>query len=371
MFAAFIFPFLIAVGTMCAISGILAILMVIADATIGNYGTVKITINEDKSLDVEGGRSLLVTLKDEEVFIPSACGGRGSCGLCKLKVTEGGGDVLPTELSWLDPTERKQNVRLSCQVKVKNDMRILVPEELFNVNQFRTRVTSLRDLTHDIKEVRLKLLEPDTIQFKAGQYVQVEVPEYELIDEPVYRTYSMSSDPFAADEIELEIRYVPEGICTTFVHQHLKEGDELTINGPYGEFLRSDTNRPMICIAGGSGMAPIKSILIDMRRHHINRNTRYFFGARSKRDLFLLDEMKQLEKDLPDFRFIPALSEPEPEDHWEGETGLITDVVDRHIENASEMEAYLCGSPLMIDACIEVLKKNGMPEENIFYDKFA
>ena len=362
---------MIAVGTMCAISGILAILMVIADATIGNYGTVKITINEDKSLDVEGGRSLLVALKDEEVFIPSACGGRGSCGLCKLKVTEGGGDVLPTELSWLDPTERKQNVRLSCQVKVKNDMRILVPEELFNVNQFRTRVTSLRDLTHDIKEVRLKLLEPDTIQFKAGQYVQVEVPEYELIDEPVYRTYSMSSDPFAADEIELEIRYVPEGICTTFVHQHLKEGDELTINGPYGEFLRSDTNRPMICIAGGSGMAPIKSMLIDMSRDLINRNARYFFGARSKRDLFLLDEMKQLEKDLPDFRFIPALSEPEPEDHWEGETGLITDVVDRHIENASEMEAYLCGSPLMIDACIEVLKKNGMTEENIFYDKFA
>jgi Na+-transporting NADH:ubiquinone oxidoreductase subunit F len=232
-------------------------------------------------------------------------------------------------------------------------------------------VESIRDLTHDIKEVRLKLIEPANIEMKAGQFIQFQVPAYELTDEPVYRAYSMASVPSDTTHIELEIRLVPNGICTTYVHKHLKEGDEVMVNGPYGEFFLRDTERPIICIAGGSGMAPLKSILLDMAEKKSSRKVRYFFGARALRDLFLLDEMKALEDEMENFKFIPALSDPLPEDNWKGEEGLITDVVKRLTEDASESEAYLCGSPGMIDACVKVLQELGMPEARIYYDKFA
>jgi Na+-transporting NADH:ubiquinone oxidoreductase subunit F len=187
----------------------------------------------------------------------------------------------------------------------------------------------------------------------------------------VYRAYSISSGPASTGEIELEIRLVPNGICTTYVHRHLKVGDLVTVNGPYGDFHLQPTDREIICIAGGSGMAPIKSILLEMARTRNPRRCRYFFGARSKRDLFLVEQMRELERALPDFRFIPALSQPAPEDAWEGETGLITEVVERHVADASQAEAYLCGSPLMIDACVRTTIAKGLPEANIFYDKFA
>lgn len=362
---------LISVLIITLIAVVLALLMVIADATVGNYGVVKITINDKKELEVLGGQPLLKALNNEGVFIPSACGGRGSCGLCKVQVLEGGGNYLPTELPWISEEERSDNIRLSCQFKVKNDVAIKIPEELFSVRQFTTTVESIRDLTHDIKEVRLKLEDPPEIEMKAGQFIQFQVPEYELTDEPVYRAYSMASVPSDTNHIELEIRLIPNGICTTYVHKHLKEGDTVMVNGPYGEFFLRDTDRDIICIAGGSGMAPLKSILLDMAEHESPRTARYFFGARTGKDLFLLDEMKELEERMKDFKFIPALSEPQPEDNWTGETGLITDVVKRMAENASEAEAYLCGSPGMIDACVKVLKELGMPEERIYFDKFA
>jgi Na+-transporting NADH:ubiquinone oxidoreductase subunit F len=286
-------------------------------------------------------------------------------------VTEGGGNYLPTELPWISEEEKKQQVRLSCQFKVKNDVSIQIPEELFSVRQFTTTVERIRDLTHDIKEVRLKLNDPPNIEMKAGQFIQFQVPAYELTDEPVYRAYSMASVPSDTTHVELEIRLVPNGICTTYVHKHLKEGDTVTINGPYGEFFLRDTERDIICIAGGSGMAPLKSILLDMAEKGSKRKARYFFGARTGKDLFLLDEMKELEERMENFTFIPALSDPEPDDNWTGETGLITDVVKRMAENATEAEAYLCGSPGMIDACVKVLSELGMPEERIYYDKFA
>ncbi|MCK9547302.1 MAG: FAD-binding oxidoreductase, partial [Sphaerochaeta sp.] len=212
--------------------------------------------------------------------------------------------------------------------------------------------------------------EPEQITIKAGQYVQFVVPEYEDLDEEVYRAYSVASPPGDASHVELEVRLVPGGICTTYVHEHLKEGDEVMINGPYGEFFLRDTDTPVIFIAGGSGMAPIKSILLDMEKSQNPRPAQYFFGARSKRDLFLLDEMKALETSIPNFTFIPALSEPLEEDNWEGEIGLITDVVHRNVKDASLSEAYLCGSPGMIDACIKVLSDLGVSEDCIFYDKF-
>ncbi len=362
---------IISVGAISGISAFLAILMVIADATIGNYGEVKITINDEKEYVVKGGKPLLGTLMEQEIFIPSACGGRGSCGLCKVTVEKGAGQYLPTELPWISEEEMEQNVRLSCQLKVKEDMRIRIPDELFNVKEFDATVERIRDLTHDIKEITLKLNDPAEIEISAGQFVQLRVPEYELTDEPIYRAYSAASVPSDRNHVELEIRYVPNGICTTFVHQYLKEGDNIVFNGPYGDFFLRETEREIICIAGGSGMAPIKSILLDMAEKGVARRTRYFFGARSKKDLFLLEEMKELEKRLPNFSFIPALSAPEDEDEWDGETGLITDVVARHMESGDNTEAYLCGSPGMIDACIKVLSDKGVPDELIYFDKFA
>jgi Na+-transporting NADH:ubiquinone oxidoreductase subunit F len=363
--------FLIAVIAMCGLATFLALLMVIADLTVGNYGEVKITINDETEMTVEGGKPLLSTLMGEKLFIPSACGGRGSCGFCKVKVVSDIGDYVATELPWITEEEKKENIRLSCQIKVKKDLAIRIPEELFNVKEYRTRVERIRDLTYDIKEVTLKLIDPPEIKFRAGQYIQFQTPEYELSSESVYRAYSCSSVPSRKDIVELEIRLVPNGICTTYVFEHMKEGDEVTINGPYGEFFLRDTDAEIVFIAGGSGMAPIKSILLDMAEKGIDRKATYFFGARTTRDLFLLDEMKELEKRLPRFSFVPALSAAAEEDKWSGESGLITEVLDRHLKDGNNLEAYLCGSPGMIDASVGVLTKKGLPGELIFYDKFA
>jgi Na+-transporting NADH:ubiquinone oxidoreductase subunit F len=363
--------FLIAVIAMCGLATFLALLMVIADLTVGNYGEVKITINDETEMTVEGGKPLLSTLMGEKLFIPSACGGRGSCGFCKVKVVSDIGDYVATELPWITEEEKKENIRLSCQIKVKKDLAIRIPEELFNVKEYRTRVERIRDLTYDIKEVTLTLIDPPEIKFRAGQYIQFQTPEYELSSESVYRAYSCSSVPSRKDIVELEIRLVPNGICTTYVFEHIKEGDEVTINGPYGEFFLRDTDAEIVFIAGGSGMAPIKSILLDMAEKGIDRKATYFFGARTTRDLFLLDEMRELEKRLPRFSFVPALSAPAEEDKWSGESGLITEVLDRHLKDGNHLEAYLCGSPGMIDASVEVLTKKGLQEELIFYDKFA
>jgi Na+-transporting NADH:ubiquinone oxidoreductase subunit F len=362
---------LLGIGAICGVSTVLAVIMVIADATIANYGEVKVRINDDKELVVQGGKPLLGSLMEQKIFIPSACGGRGSCGLCKVKVTSDAGDYLPTELPWITEEEKKQSIRLSCQLKLKKDIAIQIPEELFNVKEYSTEVISLRELTYDIKEITLKLVEPSEIKFRAGQYIQFQVPEYELTKESIYRAYSVASQPSVKDTVELEIRLVPNGICTTYVFNYLKEGDRITINGPYGEFFLRESSRDIVFIAGGSGMAPIKSILYDMLERGIDRKATYFFGARAVRDLFLLDEMKDLERSMKNFTFVPALSEPEESDSWKGETGLITEVLDRHLNSGVDIEAYLCGSPGMIDASVKVLAQKGMPEELIYYDKFA
>jgi Na+-transporting NADH:ubiquinone oxidoreductase subunit F len=362
---------LIGIGAICGVSTVLAVIMVIADATIANYGEVKVRINEDKELVVQGGKPLLGSLMEQKIFIPSACGGRGSCGLCKVKVTSGAGEYLATELPWISEEEKTQNIRLSCQLKVKKDIAIRIPEELFNVKEYAAEVVSLKDLTYDIKQVTMKLLDPGEIVFRAGQYIQFQVPEYELSKESVYRAYSVASQPSVKDSVELEIRLVPNGICTTYVFEHLKEGEHITINGPYGEFFLRESDREIVFIAGGSGMAPIKSILYDMKEKGIKRKATYFFGARAVKDLFLVEAMKELEGSLDGFRFVPALSEPEESDKWSGEQGLITEVLDRNLDSGDNVEAYLCGSPGMIDASIKVLTQKGIPEQLIYYDKFA
>ena len=362
--------FLLGVGVVTALNTVLALLLVLAERFLADYGPCTLALNGEKKITVAGGRDLLATLKDQGVFIPSACGGRGSCGLCKVTVLNGGAP-LATELPWLKPDEIARHIRLACQVRVKHDLSLQLPPQWLEIRQYRTTVSSLRDLTHDIKEVRLRLVDPPEIEFKAGQFIQFEVPPYERSDETVYRAYSIASPPSAKNEIELEIRYVPNGICTTYVHRHLHLGDPVTINGPYGDFTLRPGEREIIAIAGGSGMAPLKSILLDMAEKEIARRIRYFFGARALRDLFLLEEMKTLEQRIPGFEFIPALSKPDPMDAWNGETGLVTDVAARYLPDASEAEAYLCGSSFLIQAAIKMLTSKGMPRERIYFDDFG
>ncbi|MBT1247767.1 MULTISPECIES: 2Fe-2S iron-sulfur cluster binding domain-containing protein [unclassified Thermosipho (in: thermotogales)] len=353
------------------ISAVLSAMIVVVDSIVNNYGEVEININNGKkTLKVQGGRPLLFTLASENIFIPSACGGRGSCGACKVKVLSDVGEYLPTELPYMSKEEIAQNIRLSCQIKVKKNLKIELPEELFNVKKFKGTVISLKNVTHDIKEVKLKLSEE--INFKAGQYVQLVIPPYDKIKQPTQRAYSIASTPSKKDEIELLIRLVPGGIATTYVHNYLKEGDVLEVIGPFGEFYMRDTKKDMICVAGGSGMAPIKSIIFDMYEKNIlDRNVWYFFGARTEKDLFYVELFRKLEKVWDKFHFIPALSEPQKD--WDGEVGLITDVMVKYLETVvdkeTEKEGYLCGSPGMINACETLLKKHGINE--VYYDKFA
>lgn len=354
-------------GTGLVLSG----LLILAERKILNYGTCKISVNDGrKELSVKGGSPLLFNLAENQIFIPSACGGRGSCAYCKVKVTQGGGPVGPVEASYLSPEEQAEHVRLSCQVKVRNDLSIIIPEALFLVKRFSGTVERKRSLTYDILEIRIKLDEPETIDFVAGQYVQLESEEYKGRD-AVMRAYSISSPPSDKAHIELIIRKVPNGIMTTWIFDHLQEGQGIHLSGPYGEFCRTETDAPMIFVAGGSGMAPIWSMIQDMIEKGIERPTTYFFGALTQKDLFYVDELKRLEEKHPWFTFVPALSnEPEDSD-WTGERGLITDVVAKYYPDVSAHEGYLCGSPGMIDACVAVLTNGKMPQGCIFYDKFA
>ena len=356
-----------------AINGTLAILLVVAERFFANYGTCKISVNDEKELSVQGGTSLLSALSSQKIFLPSACGGRGTCAYCKCKVEAGAGPVLPTELPLLTETEIQAQVRLACQVKVKQDLKIRIPEELFLIQEFQAEVTTIRDLTHDIKLVRLHLIQPDAIHFKAGQYVQLESQPYDGVKERVQRAYSIASPAYESNGIDLLIRLVPDGICTTWVHQYLKEGDQVKLVGPMGDFYLRESASEIVMVAGGSGMAPMISLLSDMAKNKNARKATYFFGAVTKRDLFYLDEMKLLEKDVPNFTFVPALSEPAAEDDWHGATGLITKPLEDYLStiDAKNAQGYLCGSPGMINACVNVMKSKGMDEKQIFFDPFG
>jgi len=360
---------------MAGISGVLAALLVIAERYLANYGDCQIDINnEEKVLTVTGGASLLSSLAREKIFLPSACGGRGTCAYCKCKIVEGAGPLLPTEEPLLEQSEIDSNTRIACQVKVKQDLKILIPEELFNIKEFTSEITLIKDLTYDIKLVRLKLIDPPEISFKAGQYAQLQSKPYENVKESVSRAYSIASPSFETGHIDFMIRLVPEGICTTWVHEYLQEGEQIKITGPMGDFYLRDGDSDIIMVAGGSGMAPIVSLLADIDKKKIDRKVIYFFGATKRRELFYMEEMKEFERRIPNFTFIPTLSVPDPDDDWDGETGLITVPLGNYLknnENNTDVQAYMCGSPGMINACIGVFTKNGIKRENIFFDPFA
>lgn len=356
--------------TISGISGALALMLSIANKTIGNYGEMQLTINDEKEYTVEGGDTLLSTLIEEEIFIPSACGGKGSCGYCKVKVIEGGGQFLATESGYVSEEEKAEGIRLSCQCKVKENIKIEIPEELFNVKQYDYKVISLDNVTPKIKHVKLQLPEGVELDYSAGQYIQILTPTYKGNDEEVYRAYSLASPPSQKNLIELFIGYIPEGICTTYIHQHLKEKDQLTVVGPFGDFKYKDGDKEMVMVAIGTGMAPIMSILRHMVDEDIQRKATFYFGARTREDLYMMDELKSIEEKLPNFKLVTCLSRPTEQCNWDGENGRVTDLIKKYVEDGESKEAYLCGSPKMIDSVMPLLKDKGILEENILYDKF-
>jgi Na+-transporting NADH:ubiquinone oxidoreductase subunit F len=323
-----------------------------------------------KNLQLRQGQSLLAGLARNGMFIPSACGGNARCGYCKIRIISPVNPPTPAELPLLSEQEIAAGTRLACQTKPAADIAIEIPQELFSVKRFSGRVAKKTMLTYDILGLRIECINPQNIDFKAGQYVQLKSATYNGKN-AVLRDFSIASPPSQNSSIELMIRRIPNGIFTPWAFDILKEGDSISFSGPYGKFGASDSNTPMLCIAGGSGMAPLWSVLQNLREKKSVRRIRYFFGALTQKDLFMVDELYTMEKDLAYFTFIPALSNEPAESGWQGERGLITEVVGRHIPNCSEYEAYLCGSPGMINACNSVLKKCGLGDDKIFYDKFA
>ncbi len=354
-----------------ALAALLALALEIADSWIADYGVRKIVINDRRELEVEGGRPLLSTLMDEGIFVPSACGGKGTCAYCKVGIVEGGGTVLPTETPYLSEEELEQSIRLACQVKVKEDLKLALPEEYFNIREYRVRVEKLENLRYDIRGVTLKVLEPpEGITFVPGQYLQLQVPKYEGSSQPEFRAYSIASDSADHHAVRLMITKVPEGIVSTYVHEHLHEGDELIARGPFGDFRLLDSDRDILLIATGSGLAPICSILHQIAAEGITRKTTLLFGGRTPKDIFCTREIGEFEKKIPGFIFLPALSRVKPEDNWEGETGRVTDLIEKHVPDDAPVDVHICGSPPMIKGCIDLLEKKGIPAEKIAYDKF-
>ncbi len=351
---------------MGAVLSALTLILAVADIFLGSHGEKVIDINNTKKINITGEDTLLNCLSANKIFIPSACGGKSTCGHCKVVVKCGGGEILATEKGFLTNKEVKEGVRLACQVKVKDNIKISLPDELLEVQEYTATVAALDDLTSDIKLLRLDLITPKAIRFKPGQYVQIFVPGYE-----VFRAYSVASPPSMTNSIEFTIRYIPKGMCTTFIHKALKVGDKVKFTGPYGHFyLDENSERPIICIAGGAGMAPIRSIVYHLKEQNMPRKISYYFGARTKKDLFFVDELKQIEADFPNFKYRAALSEPTPQDCWEGDTGFVTDAVKKYEGDLTEHEAYLCGPPPMLDAAVKVLTAKGLNEKRVLFDKF-
>lgn len=364
---------LITVAVLTGINGLLALFLVVAERYFANYGECQIRINDNDVKTVEGGATLLNSLKLEKIYLPSACGGRGTCAYCKCKVQDGGGTILPTEEALLTPDEIKDKFRLACQLKVKRDVSISIPEELFNIKEFRAEVTKLEDLTYDIKLLRVRLIEPEEIHFVSGQYVQLQNKPYEKVKSIASRAYSIASSNSNTGEIDLMVRLIPDGIVTTWVHQHLEVGEEIVFTGPMGDFRLHDGESEIVMVAGGSGMAPMVSILDELHRAQSTRPVTYFFGAVTKKDLYFVKEMKAYEDKLANFKFVPALSAPAAEDNWDGVTGLITVPLQDHLQssNSDQVQGYLCGSPGMVNACIQLFIKNGIEENSVFFDPFS
>lgn len=380
---------------------------------------VSIVINNDKEhpVVVKPGASLLSTLASRNIFLASACGGGGTCAMCVCKVYEGGGEVLATETNHLNRRDVAENKRLACQVKVRQNMEIGVPEEVFGIKKWACEVVSNDNVSTFIKEFVVKLPPGETLQFKSGDYIQLDVPEISIdfkqdlykiddkfrqdydkfkiwdlklkVEEPVFRAYSMANHPAEGNIIMLNIRIatppwdrtkngwadVPPGLCSSYVFSR-KPGDNVTISGPYGEFHIKNTEKEMVYIGGGAGMAPLRSHIFHLfHTLRSGRKVSYWYGARSKKEIFYEEDFRQIETEFPNFTFNIALSEPLPEDNWTGRTGFIHQVVlDNyliHHKEPEDIEYYLCGPPMMLSAVQKMLDNLGVSEENIAFDDFG
>ena len=388
-------------------------LLLFVEANVVKKDDCVIVINDDKdnSLKVSGGRTLLSVLMDNNIFLPSACGGGGSCGTCKCVVEKGGRGILPTELGHLTRREKKENVRLSCQLKVKEDMKIRIPEAIFNVKKYRATVVSNENVATFIKELILKLDPGEDLEFQSGAFIQIDIPEYELsfsefrkrvneryrpewdafdlwrlhaeTEEPIFRAYSLANPPVEKNELRFTIRIAtpppglseaPPGAGSSYIF-NLKPGEPVTLSGPYGEFFVKQTDREMCFVGGGAGMAPLRShIFHQLDTLKTKRKMTFWYGARSKHELFFEEEFKDLEKKYENFSFYAALSQPKEAEDWDGLTGYIHQCLyDNYLnehEDPTEIEYYLCGPPMMIDAIEEILDNLGAEPEMIAYDKF-
>ena len=331
----------------------------------------KIVVNGEKVLTVDGRKPLLYALADNGIFVPTICGGKALCGACKVKVLKCAGPVSSAEQPLLTKAEQTGNIRLSCQVQIKSDLQIELPRELLGVQEYACKCTKIEKLTYDTARFRFELAEPASIEFVPGQYIQLLCPQYKRGIEEVVRPYSIASDPREKNIVELIVRRVPEGISTTYLFDYLKIGNTVRFNGPYGDFRLSETDAPVIFIAGASGMAPFVSILHHMKNTGSKRKAAYFFGGNQGRDLFMLDKMKQFESQLADFKFIPVVAKPADSENWNGRTGLVTEAVQESFKQLNGWEGYLCGSPGMIDASVKVLLELGISRNKIYYDKFT
>jgi Na+-transporting NADH:ubiquinone oxidoreductase subunit F len=389
---------------------VLVVILNYATSKLVSTGDVKILINgdEEKSISTPAGSTLLQTLAAEKVFLPSACGGGGTCGLCTCQIDSGAGEILPTEKPHLTRSEIKDHVRLACQVKVKSDMDIRIPDEIFNIQKWECEVVSNNNVATFIKEFVVRLPEGENLDFRAGGYIQIDIPPYKLdysefdieeeyrgdwdkfnmwryhseLDETIFRAYSMANHPAEGNIVMLNVRIaspppgmdVPPGLASSYIF-NLKPGDKVMISGPYGEFFAKDTDREMLYVGGGAGMAPMRSHIFDLlKTKRSTRKISFWYGARSKREMFYDDEFKALEKEFPNFSYHVALSDPLKEDDWDGPVGFIHQVVQDHYlsqhEAPEDIEYYMCGPPMMVDAVDNMLYNMGVEKEMIDYDSF-
>ncbi|MCG6199880.1 NADH:ubiquinone reductase (Na(+)-transporting) subunit F [Psychromonas antarctica] len=390
----------------------LAIIILVAKAKLVSTGDITISINNDpdKNVTTQAGNKLLGALANSGIFISSACGGGGTCGQCRVKVKSGGGDILPTELDHISKREAKEGERLACQVSVKNDMSIELPEEIFGVKQWECTVISNDNQATFIKELKLQIPDGETVPFKAGGYIQIEAPAHHVkysdfdieeqyrgdwehfgffkleskVDEETIRAYSMANYPDEAGLIMLNVRIatppprnlaLPCGKMSSYIFS-LKKGDKVTISGPFGEFFAKETENEMVFIGGGAGMAPMRSHIFDQfGRLKTKRKVSFWYGARSKREMFYVEDFDSIAAENENFQWHVALSDPQPEDAWDGYTGFIHNVLYEHYlrdhDAPEDCEYYMCGPPVMNAAVIAMLKDLGVEDENIFLDDFG
>ena len=331
-----------------------------------------LVVNSSARLDVAAGSTLLEACAAHGILLPSACGGRGFCGRCAVLVASG--DLTPptaTEENKILGEDRAKGLRLACQARLQGDAEIRVAPEILAVRRHVGRLVAKTLVTPDVAHLRIAVDPRPPFAFRAGQYVQFEAPVAPPPAKPVLRAYSLATEPADSGHVELMVRHVPGGAASTWIHQALQPGQPVAFRGPFGDFHLSATSAPLVGIAGSSGMAPLRSIFRDMRVRGIRRQAKFFFGARTRQDLFLLDEWADFERRAPWFEFIPVLSHEPADSPWTGERGLVTDAVARRLPDLTGQEAYLCGSPGMLDAALAVLTARGMPANHVFFDKFS